>query len=48
MKTHIMEGIYCKETVKEKILESLDKLIHRIRIKYRDPIVTVYGDFNTT
>ena len=32
---------------KEKILESLCKLIQRIRIKYRDPIVTVYGDLNT-
>ena len=46
-KMHLVIGVYCKEITKEKILESLCKLLHRIEIKYSNSIITVYGDFNT-
>ena len=46
-KIHLVIGVYCKEITKEKILESLRKLLHRIKIKYSNSIITVYGDFNT-
>ena len=46
-KEHFVIGVYLKEEIKEKILESLCKLIHRIRIKHLNPIITWYGDFNT-
>ena len=46
-KIHLVIGVYCKEITKEKILESLCKLLHRIKIKYSNSIITVYGDFNT-
>ena len=46
-KIHLVIGVYCKEITKEKILESLCKLLHRIEIKYINPIITEYGYFNT-
>ena len=46
-KEHFVIGVYLKEEIKEKILESLCKLIHRIRIKHLNPIITWYGDFNS-
>ena len=38
-KIHLVIGVYCKEITKEKILESLCKLLHRIKIKYSNPII---------
>ena len=45
-KTFII-GVYMKEEKKDKILIQLKTLISRIRRKYWNPNIIVYGDFNT-
>ena len=42
----IVIGIYMKEDLKDKILEQLVKLLHRIERKYKYPNIIIYGDFN--
>ena len=43
----ILIGVYMKEDLKDKILEQLVKLLHRIDRKYKNPNIIIYGDFNT-
>ena len=43
----IVIGVYMKEDLKDKILEQLVKLLHRIDRKYKNPNIIIYGDFNT-
>ena len=42
----IVIGVYMKEDLKDKILEQLVKLLHRIDRKYKNPNIIIYGDFN--
>ena len=39
--------IYMKENQKETIFDKLLKILQRIRRKYNNPNIIVFGDFNT-
>ena len=43
----IIIKVHMKENHKDAILDQMCKIINRIKRKYQNPNILVYGDFNT-